>query len=53
MSKRYIVAQYKTAADVVVTICRPGPAPKTQWKSKHLGKSDSSVARSTGKYNHA
>jgi hypothetical protein len=38
---------------VLYTICGQQPAPKTVWRSKHLGKSDSSVARATGRYNHA
>lgn len=53
MSKR-IIRQYLTAEGVRVTICKPNPAPKLRIVgSRHLGKSDSAVARATGRHNHA
>jgi hypothetical protein len=36
------------------TVAGPQPAPQgVNYTSKHLGKSDSSAARATGRYNHA
>ena len=52
MNKRNIVKQY-ILDNVLYTICKPQKTPKVQWTSKHLGKSDSSVAKATGRYNHA
>jgi hypothetical protein len=49
-----IVAQYVTSDNVKVTICKPNPAPKQKIAgTRHLGKSDSSVAKFTGRHNHA
>ena len=52
MKNRNIVKQY-VREGVLYTFCKPQKAPKTLWASKHLGKSDSSVAKFTGRYNHA
>jgi hypothetical protein len=52
MNKRNIVKQY-VYEGVLYTICKPQKTPRTQWTSRHLGKSDSAVAKFTGKYNHA
>lgn len=54
MRKRMIVAEFVTSENVKVTICKPNKAPKSKFfGSRHLGKSDSSVAKFTGRYNHA
>ena len=51
--KRNILKQY-TLNGILYTVCRPQKAPKhTNRTTRHLGKSDSSVARFTGRYNHA
>ena len=51
--KRNILKQYTSVEGILYTICKPNPAPKAQLKTRHLGKSDSSVAKFTGRYNHA
>jgi hypothetical protein len=49
-----IVAEFVTADRVKVTICKPNRPPKQKIPgSRHLGKSDSAVARFTGRHNHA
>jgi len=54
MRNRMIVAQFVTTDNVKVTICKPNRAPKQKLPgSRHLGKSDSAVAKFTGRYNHA
>jgi|DEB19_MinimDraft_3_1074340.scaffolds.fasta_scaffold688194_1 hypothetical protein len=54
MRNRMIVAQFVTTDNVKVTICKPNKAPKHKIPgSRHLGKSDSAVAKFTGRYNHA
>jgi threonine dehydratase len=54
MRSRMIVAQYVTSDNVKVTICKPNQAPKQKIAgTRHLGKSDSSVAKFTGRHNHA
>ncbi len=50
--KRNILKQY-IQDGILYTICKPQPQPKQQPRSRHLGKSDSVVARFTGRYNHA
>lgn len=51
--KRSILKQY-TLDGILYTVCRPQPAPKNANRTtRHLGKSDSSVAKFTGRYNHA
>ncbi len=54
MRNRMIVAQFVTTDNVKVTICKPNKVPKQKiLGSRHLGKSDSAVAKFTGRYNHA
>ncbi len=54
MRNRMIVAQFVTTENVKVTICKPNKAPKSKFPgTRHLGKSDSSVAKFTGRFNHA
>ena len=54
MRNRMIVAQFVTNENVKITICKPNKAPKQKLPgSRHLGKSDSAVARFTGRHNHA
>ena len=54
MRNRMIVAQFVTAENVKVTICKPNRAPKSKLPgSRHLSKSNSSVAKFTGRHNHA
>ncbi len=51
--KRNIVKQY-IQDGILYTICKPQPQPKhTNRTTRHLGKSDSVVAKFTGRYNHA
>ena len=51
--KRNILKQYMQDG-VLYTICRPQATPKgRRWSNGHLGKSDSAVAKFTGRYNHA
>lgn len=52
MKVKHILKQY-TVEGVLYTICKPQKQPKQQLRSRHLGKSDSSVAKFTGRYNHA
>ena len=54
MRNRMIVAQFVTTENVKVTICKPNKAPKSKFPgTRHLGKSESSVAKFTGRFNHA
>lgn len=53
MKKRNILTQYTTVEGILYTICKPQKTPKPQQRSRHLGKSDSAVAKFTGRYNHA
>ena len=51
--KRNILKQY-TLEGILYTVYKSQKAPKNANRTtKHLGKSDSSVARFTGRYNHA
>ena len=51
--KRNILKQY-VKDGVIYTFCKPPKAPKfVNFSTKHLGKSDSAVARATGRHNHA
>jgi hypothetical protein len=53
MLNKYIATQ-TAVQGVKVTVCLPGPAPrKNTWQSKHRGRSESAVARYTGRYNHS
>jgi hypothetical protein len=51
--KRNILHQY-IKDDIIYTFGKPQKAPKhVNFTTKHLGKSDSAVARGTGRFNHA
>jgi len=55
MKKQDIVVYY--VGDVKYTICNKEAKPRkgwyANWTSKHLGRSESAVAKYTGRYNHA
>lgn len=51
--KRWILKQYMLNG-ILYTVCKPNKPPKNYIQgSRHLGKSDSAVAKFTGRYNHA
>lgn len=46
------IANFLSAGNVI-TMCATRAVKVKHYTSKHLGKSDSAVARGTGRYNHA
>ena len=47
------VSQQYVQDGVLYTICKPQAIPKgRRWSNGHLGKSNSSIAKFTGRHNH-